>query len=178
MSRLGVVIVLAALCVTGCATQLDGPRYANGNPAFDLFRFFDGDVQAWGIVQNKRGELLQRFEVQIRGTVDGDSLQLDETFDYALGDGVRFRQWSIDRLPDGSYRGSAGDILGEAQGTAYGNAFRWTYAMDLPVGERSVRVRFDDWIWALDGDRIVNRSYLQKFGVDVAEVTIFMQREG
>ena len=48
--------------------------------------------------------------------------------------------------------------------------------MDLPVGDRTYRVRFDDWIFALDAQRIVNRSYLQKFGIDVAEVTIFMQR--
>jgi hypothetical protein len=37
-------------------------------------------------------------------------------------------------------------------------------------------VRFEDWFWALDKNRIMNRSYLQKFGFDVAEVTIFMER--
>jgi hypothetical protein len=37
-------------------------------------------------------------------------------------------------------------------------------------------VQFNDWIWALDGSRIVNRSYIQKFGLDIAEVTIFMER--
>ena len=40
----------------------------------------------------------------------------------------------------------------------------------------SYRVRFEDWIWALHKRRILNRSYIQKFGFDVAEITIFMER--
>ena len=146
------------------------------SPAFDLFAFFDGDVRAWGIVQNRKGEVVQRFSVDIRGSVNGNSLTLDETFAYGLGEGVTERVWTITRGSDGRYQGSAGDILGVAAGTDFGNAFRWAYAMDLPVGDKSYRVKFDDWIFALDERRIVNRSYIQKFGLDVAEVTIFMER--
>jgi hypothetical protein len=36
-------------------------------------------------------------------------------------------------------------------------------------------VKFEDWIFALDDRSIMNRSYIQKFGLDVAEVTIFME---
>ncbi|MGA1109606.1 MAG: DUF3833 family protein, partial [Pseudomonadales bacterium] len=75
------------------------------------------------------------------------------------------------------YRGQAGDVLETALGQAYGNAFRWTYRMSIPVGGRSFDVRFEDWFWAVDERRIMNRSYLQKFGLDVAEVTLFMERQ-
>ena len=170
-------ILLCAALAGGCATRLDGSAYRQQGPAFDLFDFFGGEVRAWGLVQNRSGEVVQRFAVDIEGSVEDNRLSLDETFRYGLGDGVEHRVWTIERGADGGYRGSAGDILGEAEGRSYGNAFRWTYAMDLPVGERSYRVRFDDWIWAMDEDTIVNRSYLQKFGTDVAEVTLFMQRQ-
>ncbi len=170
-------LIVITLVLSGCATKLDGERYQDLQPPFDLFNFFDGEVRAWGVVQNRTGELVQKFEVSILGDIEGNTLTLDESFRYSLGRGVEKRIWSIERLPDGRYRGGAGDILGDAYGDAYGNAFRWRYSMDLPLDDGTVRVQFDDWIWALDDTRIINRSYIQKFGLDVAEVTIFMQRE-
>jgi hypothetical protein len=173
-------LVATLLCITllsGCATHLDGARYREQTPDFDLFAFFEGDIRAWGLVQNRSGEVVQRFEVDIVGTVDGDRLTLDETFRYGLGEGVRERVWTISHDGGGTYTGGAGDILGEASGRAYGNAFQWAYEMDLPVGDKSYRVKFEDWIFALDDRRIMNRSYIQKFGLDVAEVTIFMERQ-
>ncbi|MEO0437658.1 MAG: DUF3833 domain-containing protein [Pseudomonadota bacterium] len=169
-------LLIACVFASGCATTLDGSRYRTQDPAFDLFGFFEGDVRAWGIVQNRSGEVVQRFIVDIRGTVTGDTLTLDESFTYGLGEGVTDRVWTINRASDGSYTGTAGDILESAVGTSFGNAFRWAYAMDLPVGEKTYRVKFEDWILALDDQRIINRSYIQKFGLDVAEVTIFMER--
>ena len=171
-----IILLTMLLFLGGCATTLDGTRYLSQEPRFDLFNFFNGDVRAWGIVQNRSGEVVQRFEVDIDGNVSGQTLTLDETFRYSLGDGVKERVWTITREDDGSYVGGAGDILGPASGSSYGNAFRWTYAMDLPVEDQTYRVKFDDWIFALDDRRILNRSYIQKFGLDVAEVTIFMER--
>ena len=81
------------------------------------------------------------------------------------------------RQADGGYTGRAGDILATADGAAYGNAFQWRYQMDLPVGDGSYRVNFDDWFWSVTEDTLVNRSYIRKFGITFAEVTIFMQRQ-
>jgi hypothetical protein len=49
--------------------------------------------------------------------------------------------------------------------------------MDLPVDDTTYRVQFDDWIWAFDDKTIVNCSYIKKFGITMAEVTIFMQKQ-
>jgi hypothetical protein len=32
-------------------------------------------------------------------------------------------------------------------------------------------------MWAFDDQTLVNRSYIKKFGITFAEVTIFMQRQ-
>ena len=168
---------VCALTLSGCATRLDGLQYQAVEPRFDLFGFFEGSVTAWGLVQGRDGELIQRFRVDIEGRVDGDRLTLDETFTYGFGEGVTHRVWTIDRVAPGQYRGQAGDVLETALGQAYGNAFRWTYRMSIPVGGRAFDVRFEDWFWAVDERRIMNRSYLQKFGLDVAEVTLFMERQ-
>jgi hypothetical protein len=170
------LVLLSVICLSGCATQLDGDAYRQLEPQFDLFTFFDGDVTAWGIVQNRQGELVQRFRVDIQGSVEDDVLTLDERFFYSVGDGVKSRVWVIEKTEDGRYRGSAGDILDVAEGDNFGNAFQWQYSMDLPLDDGPVRVRFNDWIWAFDRHRIINRSYIQKFGLDVGEVTIFMEK--
>ena len=48
--------------------------------------------------------------------------------------------------------------------------------MDLPVGDNEYRVQFDDWMWAMDENTLMNRSDIKKFGLVMAEVTIFMQK--
>ena len=48
--------------------------------------------------------------------------------------------------------------------------------MDVPVSDTTYRLKFDDWMWALPGDVVINRSYLKKFGFKVAELTLFMQK--
>ena len=49
--------------------------------------------------------------------------------------------------------------------------------MDVPVGDTSYRLNFDDWMWAMNDGVIINRSYMKKFGFRVAELTIFMQKQ-
>ncbi|MEM9442684.1 MAG: DUF3833 domain-containing protein [Pseudomonadota bacterium] len=176
MKRL-ILAFAVLLSVSACSKpSIDGSLYLEKSPNFRLERFFDGEVKAWGIVQDRSGNLLQQFEADILGTFEDGILTLDETFAYSLGDGVKERVWTIKKEGDNRYSGSAGDIP-TAAGTAYGNAMFWGYEMDLPVDGGTYRVTFEDWIWAVDDQRIFNRSYIKKFGIVFAEVTIFMERK-
>tara|TARA_A200000159_G_scaffold133149_1_gene131142 strand:- start:879 stop:1457 length:579 start_codon:yes stop_codon:yes gene_type:complete len=173
-------IGIAALTVaglSGCSVSVDGEDYRSVSPVFDIEQFFDGNVKAWGIVQNRSGEVVQRFVVDIDGSVDGDTLTLDESFNYGVGDGPTSRTWTIVKQSDNSYVGRASDIDGPAKGTSFGNAFNFHYEMDLPVDDTTYSVTFDDWFWAFDDSTMMNRSYIRKFGVVMAEVTIFMQKQ-
>ncbi|WP_414828306.1 DUF3833 domain-containing protein [Alteromonas sp. H39] len=165
------------LPLSGCSVSVDGKDYTNVSPDFEIKAFFDGDVKAWGIVQNRSGKVVQRFIVDINGRIENDVLILDESFDYGVGDGVKNRTWRIEQTGENSFVGNAGDIAGPADGTAYGNAFNFHYEMDLPVDDTTYRVTFDDWFWAFDDTTMMNRSYIRKFGLVMAEVTIFMQRQ-
>lgn len=168
-------VLLLSLLLMGCST-LNPETYRAQQPTFDLFEFFDGQVTAYGIVQNRSGQVIQRFEVDIRGTVQDNVLTLDEDFVYTLGEGPANRVWTIKRQGD-VFSGSATDVPGPALGESYGNAFRFRYTMDLPVGDTQYAVNFDDWFYAMDDQRIFNRSEIKKFGLTFAEVTIFMQRD-
>ncbi|MEM8948370.1 MAG: DUF3833 domain-containing protein [Pseudomonadota bacterium] len=175
MKRLSLIIALL-LTLSACGkSSIDGNLYLDNRPEFQLERFFQGDIKAWGIVQDRSGNLLQQFEADIIGTFEDGVLTLDETFTYSLGEGVEERVWTINKEGENRYSGSAGDIP-SAAGQAYGNAMYWGYEMDLPVGDDVYRVTFEDWIWAVDDRRIFNRSYVKKFGIVFAEVTIFMEK--
>lgn len=171
------LLASAVLLSTACSVSIDGSNYQTQQPKFEIEKFFDGKVIAWGIVQDRSGELVQRFVVDIDGRIENDQLILDETFEYGLGDGPVKRIWTLSKNADGTYTGNAGDIAGSATGTSHGNAFNFVYEMDLDVDGTTYRVNFDDWFWAFDENQMMNRSYIKKFGIVMAEVTIFMQKQ-
>ncbi|GBL05553.1 lipoprotein [Glaciecola sp. KUL10] len=174
--RIGLALT-AMVGLSACGITIDGNQYKAQSPAFELEAFFDGKVTAWGIVQNRSGEIVQRFIVDIDGSMQDDVLVLDETFTYQLGEGPTKRIWRLTKNADGTYTGQAGDIAVPATGTSFGNAFNFVYEMDLEVDGTSYRVNFDDWFWAFDENTMMNRSYIKKFGIVMAEVTIFMQKQ-
>lgn len=173
--RVGVCTM--ALVLGGCSVSIEPEQYQAVTPKFDLYHFFDGKVKAWGIVQNRSGNVVQRFVVTIDGSVTNDVLTLDESFEYGVGEGPATRVWTISKDSQGHFIGNAGDIAGPAKGIAHGNAFNFRYEMDLPVDDTTYRVAFDDWFWAFDEGTLMNKSYITKFGIVMAEVTIFMQKQ-
>ena len=88
------------------------------------------------------------------------------------------RTWVITKNVDGSYDGTAGDILDKAEGFQNGSAMNWRYRMDVPVDDKTYRLTFDDWMWQMNDGVVINRSYMKKFGITVAELTLFMQKQG
>ncbi|OUU73774.1 MAG: hypothetical protein CBC29_09880 [Methylococcaceae bacterium TMED69] len=173
-----VVLVMALLMgLNGCANGIKGGDYLNREPAFVIEEFFQGEIKAWGIIQDRRGKIITRFEADIIGTWDGNNGTLDETFTYLESGENQKRIWKITKNDELNYTGTAGDIIGEATGKQYGNAVNWVYSMDVPVGSRKVRLKFDDWLWSMDKKVAINRSYLKKFGVTVAEITLFLQQQ-
>ena len=150
--------------------------YAEMKPAMDLKAFFNGSIKGWGIVQDWRGKVVSRFDVEMQGTWNGNVGTLNEQFRYYDGS-TQQRIWTITQRPDGNYEGTADDIIDKAEGATSGNAARWVYRMDVPVGDTTYRLRFDDWMWQMHDGVVINRSYLKKFGFTVAELTLFMQKK-
>ena len=169
--------LITLLTSSGCSSPIDGSQYHNISPKFELEQFFTGKVKAWGIVQNRDGQVVQRFTVDIIGQLENQTLTLDETFNYEIGEGPTTRIWRIQKQSDNNYTGNASDITSDATGTIYGNALRWQYQMNLPVDGSNYQVNFDDWMWLFNDGTLINRSYIKKFGITFAEVTIFMQKQ-
>ena len=170
---MGLLTFLSA-CTGG--PTLDHYKGKSSQPPLDLQTYFSGPIKAWGLVQDRKGHVTRRFDVTMVGTWEDDTGTLVERFKYYDGE-TQERTWTIKKIADKQYEGTAGDILGKADGNVEGSTMRWAYQMDLPVGDKTYRITFDDWMFLMNDGILINRSYLKKFGITVAELTLFMQKQ-
>ncbi len=168
------LLFAAVVLVTGCST-MKPQDFASSEPRLVVEEFFAGRTRAWGLFEDRFGDVRRQFVVDIDGRWDGRELVLDEHFTYADGERDR-RIWRIVKKDEHTYEGRADDVVGTASGVAYGNALNWQYDMDLKVGDRTWRVRFDDWMFLQADGVLVNRARVSKFGLEIGEVTLFFQK--
>lgn len=166
--------VCALLVLAGCGSP-QVQDYADTEPKLDLFSYFAGKTQAYGQFQDRSGAVKRRFSVDITGTVNDDVLTLDERFVYDDGEHEQ-RIWVIKRLDENLYSGTAGDVIGEAQGRSAGSVFTWRYTLDLPYKDSSIHVKFDDWMFLQPDGVMLNRAQVSKWGFKVGEVTLFFSK--
>ena len=159
--------------MAGCAT-VTPQDYARESPKLDLKTYFNGKVDGWGMVQDRSGKVLRRMVVEMECTWNGDEGVLDESFRWSDGKTEK-RVWKI-RKQGGRYIGTAGDVVGEAQGEAAGNALQWRYVLRLPEDVGGYEMNMDDWMWMVDDKTLTNRTTMSKLGVKFAEITIFFRK--
>ena len=168
------LILLPLLLVAGCGASLEA--YRDQGPAWDLAHFFNGKLVAHGLVTNRSGEVTSRFRVEMVGRWQDGKGELFEQFYFDDGR-QQTRTWYLSRGADGHWRGTASDVVGEAVGKSEGFALNWRYQLDLLLPEGDVvRVSFDDWMYLLDEDRLINRAAISKFGIHLGEVILYIER--
>ncbi len=147
-------------------------QFRDAAPRLKLESYFDGRVLAWGSFEDRFGTVQRQFFVDIEGRWDGNELVLHEDFSYSDGE-KQTRIWHIRPDGAGGYAGQADDVVGIARGQVAGNALRWQYTMDLPVGGHQWRVQFDDWMLLQPGGVMLNRARVSKWGFRIGEVRLF-----
>ncbi|TXR54878.1 DUF3833 domain-containing protein [Reinekea thalattae] len=167
-------LILLTITLSSCTTKLTD--YSATEPAFALEDYFDGQVTAWGIIEDYKSKVTRRFCVDITGQWQGNNGQLHEVFYYDDGETDQ-RTWQLTHLGNGEYSGTAGDVVGTAEGQIRGSVFHWRYHLMLEVKGKPRKLFLDDWIYQLDENRLFNRTKISKFGVDVAELSIFFDKQ-
>ena len=166
---------VAAFALAGCASAPVPGDYAKETPTLDLRQYFNGPLVAHGLFTDRAGKVQRRFVVRLKGSWQGEVGTLEEDFEYSDGKTER-RVWTITHQGNGRYKGTAGDVLGEAQGQASGNALRWAYTLKLPVDGSIYEVQFDDWMYLMDERVMLNKAQMSKFGFKLGEVTLSFQK--
>jgi hypothetical protein len=156
--------------LSGCASH-SIEQYAQEKPVLDLQQYFNGTLDAYGVFTDRSGAVVKRFTVVMKCSWQGDDGVLDEDFVYSDGT-LQKRIWRLKKLGQGRFSGRADDVVGEAQGESRGNAFHWTYTLSLPVDGRVFDVQFDDWMYLMTDQVMLNKATMSKFGVRLGEVTL------
>lgn len=173
--RWAAVALTGLLILLGGCNRMDIQHYRDSQPQLDLFAYFAGQTYAWGQFQTRSGKVERRFKVAIQGEVIGNQLRLDERFIYDNGE-RQTRVWLISRQADGTYVGTADDVVGEARGISAGNALNWRYTLNLPYKNGAIHVQFDDWMFLHTPELLLNRAEVSKWGFKVGEVTLFFSK--
>jgi len=170
-----ILLLGTAALLAGCASSPAPSDYAAERPALELDRYFNGRITAHGIFTDRGGKVARRFTVVMDCNWSGDTGTLDEAFAYSDGKRER-RVWTVKKLGNGRYTGTAGDVVGTAQGQAAGNALQWRYTLRLPVDDKVYEVQFDDWMFLVDDQVMLNKATMSKFGVRLGEVTLAFRK--
>lgn len=151
--------------------------YKKFEPTFNLFNYFEGNTKGWGMFQDRKGSLKRHFVVDIKGTINANGdLVLEE--DFVWNDGEKSRRvWTITETEPNHYTGTAPDVVGKASGQSAGNAFNWVYDLNLPVGDKTYKVHFNDWLFLQPDGIVLNRAKMSKFGFGLGEVFISFKKQ-
>ncbi len=176
-----ILITFAFLALAACTGKpsFDDPSLSDRK--LNMEEFFDGELVAYGQFQDVLGTVRRSFVVDIKGDWDGERLRLVEDFIYEDGS-TEQRIWTLTKTGPDSWTGTAPGVIGQAIGQEQDNRFNWKYEIDLPVpsadgSSETLRVTFDDWMWLLSEDRLLNLAYVKRFGFDIGVVTISFERQ-
>ena len=107
---LAIFLVLAA-----CSGRpsLDDPQLSD--QVLNLEEYFSGSLVARGQFQDVFGTVRRRFDVQIEGEWDGQTLTLIEDFVYEDGS-TEQRIWTLEKTGEQTWVGTAPGVIGQASG--------------------------------------------------------------
>lgn len=168
-------ISLMLLLITSCgAFNLD--EHKDTLPEMKLETFFDGNLVAYGIVLDRSGNLLRRFNVDLMATWQGNRGELKEWFVFDDGE-KSTRIWRLNKVADNRYQGEADDVIGTAEGSTSGSVLYWEYELEIDVDGTLYQVTLDDKMYLIDKDRLFNKTDMLKFGFKVGEIILYIERK-
>ncbi|MDV7104909.1 DUF3833 domain-containing protein [Vibrio sp. TH_r3] len=168
------ILLTFVLLLTACGNaSLD--EHKNTSPELKLEQFFNGELKAYGMLLDRSGNLTRRFEVKLLASWQGNKGEIKEWFEFDDGEKTT-RTWRIEKLAENQYQGTAGDVVGIAQGTTEGSALYWQYDLNIPVDDEVYKIRLDDWMFLIDQNRLFNKTKLSKWGFDVGELILYIEK--
>lgn len=169
-----IAIVLVASC--GGTTIED---YAEQEPAFVPEVFFNGPLEAYGVIKNRGGKVTRRFTATLEGSWKDGSGLLAERFVFDDGE-IQHRNWRlVPKAGTGGQRlfdASAEDVIGEATLTTSGNAAFIRYTLEVPYGDGKINVNVDDRMYLINERVLIGESKLTKWGFHVGEILLTIIR--
>lgn len=168
------VYFVGILVFSGCAS-IGVNKYASFEPEMVPETFFNGPMSAHGIVKNRKGEVIRYFNADIMGSIQGDTIILDEEFIFNDGEKQK-RVWKIKKLPNGTYSATAGDVVNEGLGEVSGNSMFLKYVLAVPYKGKTINITIDDRMYLVKPNILINESIMTKFGFKVGQIILVIKK--
>ncbi len=169
----GVVLMLTGL-LSACSNSVS--MYKDFSPTLSLESFLNGRIVGTGLIEDWRGRVTRQFDFTGEAVWLNHECTFNETMSYYDGH-VDHRTWIITKVNDHYYEGKARDVIGVAKIFISGNAMNWQYKMDIKVDNSVYRLSFDDWMYLMNNDTLINKNSFKKFGLTVGSLVLVMHKQ-
>lgn len=174
------IAIARLLCLTGvimlaACSSVKVTDYQQNAPALMLTEFFNGKLSAHGVVKNRWGKVERYFNATIAASWNQGVGTLDEHFIFDDGETQR-RVWTLTPNGDGSYRATAGDVVGDGHAKVAGNALFLKYVLRINYKGRELDLKVDDRMYLIDSKTLINESALSKWGFNVGEIVLVIKK--
>jgi hypothetical protein len=163
-------ITLSAGTISSCVSSNISPSQSN-QPVLKIQDYFNGNIKAHGIFLNRKGQVTRFFSIDMKGHWHENHGSLREFIHYNDGK-TQLREWQFTLQDANHFTATAGDAVGFARGTQFGNTVQMAYTLNVPVDNSSYALNFNDSIYKIDDGKIINRTTISKFGINLGEIII------
>ncbi|MFT5121720.1 MAG: hypothetical protein ACI9TH_001053 [Kiritimatiellia bacterium] len=167
-------LIVTLLLLSSCSS-VRVQEYAQQTPRMIPEDFFNGNLTAHGVVKNRSGKVIRYFNARIKAYWNDEVGTLEEDFVFDDGEMQR-RVWTLTRQADGSYLGTAGDVVGEAHGEVAGNSMFLKYTLAVPLKKGDIHLTIDDRMYLVDPDTLINESQMRKWGLEVGQILLVIRK--
>ncbi len=168
------LLSLVILPLIACSSH-DMSQYQGLKPSLDMKAFFNGPLEATGMVVDRGGQVTRRFSVTMTASWEGNVGTLDEQFFWDDGEQSE-RVWTLTSLGEGRFRGEAADVEGVAEGRVSGPVLHWRYHLRLPEKQGGWLIHFDDTMALVTERELMNVAVMTKWGIEVGRVILSIRR--
>lgn len=171
-----IALLIAFIFTPGCSS-IDVEDYKNEKPELVLENYLNGTFDAYGLFIDRKGKATRRMHVVMKASWTGEDGILDEDFTWSDGEKQK-RIWRLKKISPTEYEGRADDVVGVARGKVSGNAFHWEYTLAVNVNGSVYNFSFDDWMYLMNDQVLINRAEMSKFFFTLGRINIvFIKRK-
>ena len=170
------LLLAMAFALVGCS-PVTVQDYASNRPLLVPEEFFQGQLTAHGVIKDRGGKVIRYFNADIKAYWENGIGTLEEDFIFDDGEPER-RVWTLTPQADGSYTGTAGDVIGDGRITLAGNSMFLDYVLRIPYNDGTLDLRIDDRMYLVNPTMLINESTMTKFGVRVGEILLVIEKRG
>lgn len=162
ISLLVTVMTLSSCSILSSKKVLEPIDYLNNTVKMDLKQFFNGNIEAFSIKQDKNGKIIGTETIKIEAQWDKNKGVIKKSF-YSNKGKKDNRTWLITLESDGTFNAVGHDVGTPAKGKQIGNAAQSTYSLMLKGASGKQEVLFEDRMYLVNkNSMIIISNFRQK----------------